>query len=107
MPDQGQQWTTLEKFAAAGTHIQIAEIEADLFMLEAFPGTGIGQQSKLICTSAGNLLWAPLGCVDADSVALVRDLGEVRAIVASHPQVRRSGLVESIAGRTTGSRGGG
>lgn len=45
-----------------------------------------GQQSKLVRTPSGNLLWDPLGYVDDDDVARVRELSGViptdaRAIV--------------------------
>src|SRR3712207_7034738 len=46
-------------------------------------------------TPSGNLLWDPIGFLDDDVVARVRELGGAAAIVASHPhmfgvQVERS-----------------
>lgn len=87
VPAEGQQWTTLEDLAADGHRADIAELEPDLFAITTSPATGIGQQSKLVRTPVGNLLWDPVGFVDADIAARVRALGEVRAIVASHPHM--------------------
>lgn len=87
VPADGQHWTTLDDLAAAGHHAEIAQLEPDLFAITTSPSTGIGQQSKLLCTPAGNLLWDPVGYVDADIVRRVLEHGEVTAIVASHPHM--------------------
>lgn len=87
VPAEGQLWTTLEELVADGHHAQIAELEPDLYAVTATPPIGIGQQSKLLRTPAGNLLWDPVGFVDSDIAARVLELGDVRAIVASHPHM--------------------
>lgn len=87
VPAQGQIWTSLDELAAAGTTIEVAELEPDLFGLTSQASVGIGQQSKLVRTSAGNLLWDPLGYIDDDGVARLRELGDVAYIVASHPHM--------------------
>lgn len=87
VPEQGQRWTTLTELATSGTSIEVTELESDLFGLTARGGVGIGQQSKLVRTPAGNLLWDPLGYLDDDGVATVRALGGVAAVVASHPHM--------------------
>jgi Metallo-beta-lactamase superfamily len=87
VPAAGQQWTTLPELAAAGTRVEVAELEPDLFGLTATQKVGIGQTAKLIRTPSGNLLWDPIGYLDDDAVARVRALGEVAAIVASHPHM--------------------
>ena len=87
MSAEGQQWTTLEEMSAAGYGGEVAELEPDLFSIISTPAAGIGQQSKLIRTSAGNLLWDPIGYLDEKTVRQVRELGEVTAIVASHPHM--------------------
>lgn len=87
VPAEGQLWTTLDELAADGHHARIADLEPDLYAITTTPRTGIGQQSKLLRTSAGNLLWDPVGYVDADIAAQVLELGDVRAIVASHPHM--------------------
>ncbi|WP_254052278.1 MBL fold metallo-hydrolase [Aeromicrobium sp. A1-2] len=87
VPSHGQQWTTLEELSADGHQAEIAELEPDLFAITTTPGTGIGQQSKLLRTPAGNLLWDPVGYVDNDIARQVLELGEVRFVVASHPHM--------------------
>ncbi|WP_029288639.1 MBL fold metallo-hydrolase [Cellulomonas sp. HZM] len=87
VPASGQSWTTLDELAAAGTHVDVRELEPDLFGLTTSPGVGIGQESKVVRTSVGMLLWDPLGYVDDEAVAAVRALGEVVAVVASHPHM--------------------
>lgn len=90
VPASGQAWATLDELAAEGQAIVVDELEPDLFALQTAPGVGIGQQSKLLRTPAGSLLWDPLGFVDDDGVAAVRDLAGpagVVAVVASHPHM--------------------
>ncbi|WP_069387307.1 hydrolase [Cellulosimicrobium cellulans] len=87
VPATGQRWTTLEELAAAGEHVVVTELEPGLHGLTSEPSVGIGQQSKLVRTAEGNLLWDPLGYVDDAAVAAVLALGPVVAIVASHPHM--------------------
>lgn len=86
VPAAGQRWTSLPELAAAGTRVEVVELEPDLIGLTAVDKVGIGQQSKRVRTPSGNLLWDPLGYVDDDDVARGRELGGViptdaRAIV--------------------------
>ncbi|MFT2817067.1 hydrolase [Leifsonia sp. A12D58] len=85
VPAAGQTWTTLEELSAAGTHVTIETVEPRLFGVRANPIVGIGQRTHLIQTDAGNVLWDPIGYVDATGAAAVLELGPVAAIVASHP----------------------
>ncbi|OLT52270.1 MBL fold metallo-hydrolase [Cellulosimicrobium sp. CUA-896] len=87
VPASGQRWTTLAELAAAGEHVVVTELEPGLHGLTSEPSVGIGQQSKLVRTAAGTVLWDPLGYVDDAAVAAVRALGPVVAIVASHPHM--------------------
>jgi hypothetical protein len=87
VPADGQRWTTLAELSAAGGRIRVAEPEPDLLGLTAEPKVGIGQQSHLVTTPAGSLLWDPVGYVDAAAVARIRDRGQVLAIAASHPHM--------------------
>ena len=87
VPATGQQWTTLEALARAGHRAELTELEPDLFGIGSFPAVGIGQQSKLLRTDEGNLLWDPIGYVDQDIAERVLRYGPVRAIVASHPHM--------------------
>ena len=87
VPAEGQLWTTLGELTAEGHRAEITDLEPDLYAITTTPSTGIGQQAKLLRTPAGNLLWDPVGYTDADIAERVRALGDVRAIVASHPHM--------------------
>jgi hypothetical protein len=87
VPADGQQWTTLDELASEGYRAEMRDLEPALHAITTTPQAGIGQQSKLVCTSAGNLLWDPVGFVDDDIAEQILALGEVRAIVASHPHM--------------------
>ncbi|MGZ4183953.1 MAG: hydrolase [Solirubrobacteraceae bacterium] len=87
VPGDGQKWATLEELADAGRRVDVAELEPDLFGITVEPKVGIGQQTHLVCTGAGNLLWDPVGYLDEESVDRVLGLGEVAAIAASHPHM--------------------
>ena len=87
VPAGGTSWTTLAELAAAGHRNTVTELEPGLHAVETRPGVGIGQQAKLLSTQAGSLLWDPVGFIDDASVAAVRALGDVVAVVASHPHM--------------------
>ena len=87
VPATGQAWTTLEELQAAGTTAQIVELEPGLQGVSASPGVGIGQQSKLLATGAGNLLWDPIGYLDDAALEQILAFGPVAAIAASHPHM--------------------
>ena len=87
VPAAGQGWTTLEELAAAGHRALVRELEPDLFGVTVEPRVGIGQQSHLVRTPAGNLLWDPTGYLDDEAVRRIRALGDVVAIAASHPHM--------------------
>jgi len=87
VPAGGSEWATLPELARAGRRVRIAEIEPDLFGITVEPKVGIGQQTHLVRTPAGNLLWDPVGYLDDEAVGRVRELGEVAAIAASHPHM--------------------
>lgn len=87
VPVTGQRWTTLDELHAEGHSVSVRELEPDLFGLTVTPGVGIAQESKVLRTPAGLLLWDPVGYVDDDAAAAVRALGDVVAVVASHPHM--------------------
>jgi hypothetical protein len=87
VPADGQQWATLDELAQAGRRVHITELERDLFGISVEPKVGIGQQTHLVRTGAGNLLWDPVGYFDDEAVNRVRELGDVTAIAASHPHM--------------------
>jgi hypothetical protein len=86
VPAEGQKWATLEELRA-GREVHVSELEPDLFGITVEPKVGIGQQMHLVRTREGSLLWDPVGYLDEDAVSRVRELGEVRAIAASHPHM--------------------
>lgn len=85
VPAEGQLWTTLAELRKSGREAELSEVEPDLFGLSVRPQVGIGQRSHLLRTAEGILMWDVPGYVDDDAVRQVRGLGEVAAIVASHP----------------------
>lgn len=87
VPASGQRWTTLAEMTDAGFRTQVAPLEPDLWSISSTPDAGIGQQSKLVRTDAGCLLFDPIGFVDEGGARRVRDIGPVVAIVASHPHM--------------------
>jgi glyoxylase-like metal-dependent hydrolase (beta-lactamase superfamily II) len=87
VPADGQKWATLEELAQAGRRVRISEVEPDLFGITVEPKVGIGQQTHLVRTPAGNLLWDPVGYLDDEAVNRVRELGDVAAIASSHPHM--------------------
>lgn len=87
VPAEGQRWTTLAELAAAGHRTRIRELEPGLLGITVEPKVGIGQQTHLIITPEGSLLWDPVGYVDDAAVQRVRSHGQVRAVAASHPHM--------------------
>ena len=87
VPRTGQRWTTPEQLRADGTRVVLHEVEPNLIGITTEPGVGIAQQAMLVVTPGGNLLFDPVGYVDADAAARVRAHGPVIAIAASHPHM--------------------
>jgi hypothetical protein len=67
--------------------VHVDEIEPGPLGIRSTPAVGIGQQSKLLQTSVGNLLWDPIGYVDDEAVRTVLAFGRVNAISSSHPHM--------------------
>ncbi|GAA1952743.1 MBL fold metallo-hydrolase [Microbacterium deminutum] len=87
VPADGQRWTTLTEMADAGYRTELVELEPDLWAISSRPGAGIGQQSKLLRTDGGCLLFDPIGFLDDAGVQRILEIGPVAAIVASHPHM--------------------
>ena len=87
VPADGQRWATLEELSKAGRRVHVSELEPDLFGITVEPKVGIGQQTHLVRTPAGDLLWDPVGYLDDEAVNRVRELGKLTAIAASHPHM--------------------
>lgn len=87
LPPGGQRWTTVEQLVKTGHVLEWFEVEPDLVGLVSKPGVGIGQQSMVVRTDEGNLLWDPPGLITNEAVDHVRRLGRTVAIAASHPHM--------------------
>ena len=87
VPPDGQRWTTLAQLRARGTRIVAAEVEPDLWGLRADPEVGIGQQTMVVRTPQGTLLFDCVGYLDDEALDLVRSLGPTLAVAASHPHM--------------------
>jgi hypothetical protein len=87
VPAEGQQWTTLEQLRTAGTRIEMFLVEPELWGLRAEPGVGIAQQTMVVRTPDGTVLFDCVGYIDDEAVERVRSLGPTLAVAASHPHM--------------------
>lgn len=87
VPAEGQQWTTLRELRDQGTRIVITQVEQDLWGLRAEPEVGIGQQTMVVRTAEGSLVFDCVGYVDEAAIDFVRSLGPTLAISSSHPHM--------------------
>jgi glyoxylase-like metal-dependent hydrolase (beta-lactamase superfamily II) len=87
VPRTGQAWTTADELHERGIRVDMHEVEPHLVAVTSDPQVGIGQQCMLVVTPAGNLLFDPIGYVDADAAARVLEYGPVIAVAASHPHM--------------------
>ena len=81
--ETGQVWITQADLAARA-QVSIVELGPDQWGVSA-SGVGIGQTMQVVRTPDAVLLWDPIGLVDAETVAFIRSLGPVDAIVAEPP----------------------
>lgn len=87
LPPGGQCWTTVDELLRQGHVLEWFEVEPDLIGMVSAPKVGIGQQSMVIRTDEGNLLWDPPGLVTNEAIDHLRRLGRTLAIAASHPHM--------------------
>ncbi len=87
VPAEGQRWTTLGELDAAGHRTQVRELEPGLFGITVEPKVGIGQQTYLVTTPQGSLLWDPVGYLDDAAVQSIGRHGDLLAIASSHPHM--------------------
>lgn len=87
IPATGQRWTSLQQLAAAGQRLTVHELYPGLRGIRSDPDVGIGQQTVLVTTPAGSLLWDPVGYLDDAAVHAVLQHGPVLAVAASHPHM--------------------
>jgi glyoxylase-like metal-dependent hydrolase (beta-lactamase superfamily II) len=97
VPLDGQWWLTSEALRQRGTRVSVELVEPGLHRMNVTPKVGIGQQSILVHTAAGNLLWEPPGYISPEAVDVVRALGGVAAISASHPHLTGASISWSEA----------
>lgn len=97
VPATGQRWTTQAQLAAEGYCTNVEEVEEDLFALTVTPELAIGQRGLIVRTAAGNLLWEPPGYLDQTAIDVVRDLGGLKAVSASHPHLTGTSIQWSHA----------
>ncbi|WP_040167611.1 MBL fold metallo-hydrolase [Microbacterium gorillae] len=83
--DTGQVWTRVAD--ARGGAITLREREPGIWGLVPAGVTGIAQEAKLIVTPGGNVLVDVPAFIDDATVAAIRDLGGIAAIVPTHPHM--------------------
>lgn len=86
LPPHGA-WTTLAELAAAPHRTVHVDHGRGVHSLRREPRFAIGHRSFVVQTRHGNLLWDAPRYIDEGIVGLVRDLGGVTAIAASHPHM--------------------
>jgi hypothetical protein len=58
---------------------------ANLVSITTSPKLGIGQRAILVKTGAGNVLWDCITLIDDETIAKIKEVGGLKAIVISHP----------------------
>jgi hypothetical protein len=87
VPQDGQQWLTLDGLAQEDQQTVLKENEPELIEIKTEPKVGIGQTAQLVVAHKGLLLWDPVGYVDDSAVKAALKRGPVLAIAASHPHM--------------------
>jgi len=87
LPKGGQRWTTVTELIRDGHVLEWFEVEPGLTGLVSKPGVGIGQQTMIITSDDGNVVWDPPGLITNEAIDHVRRLGRTVAIAASHPHM--------------------
>jgi glyoxylase-like metal-dependent hydrolase (beta-lactamase superfamily II) len=83
VPEDGQQWTTLEELRR--DHKNEVRLDEELPGIGTTPSFAIGQRALLVESSVGNVLWDCITLVDEDTAAEVERRGGLAAIAISHP----------------------
>ena len=86
-PPAGQSFTTMAEVRRKHRNVFHAATGGDerLTSIASEPKLAIGQRAILVRTPAGNILWDCLTLIDEETVARIRALGGLKAIVISHP----------------------
>jgi hypothetical protein len=85
-PD-GQQWTTLSEMRRRHYRNGFRSIDPSVLGIVTEPAFAIGQQSYLILTDRGNVLWDCISFLDDATIAVVKGLGGLAGIALSHPHL--------------------
>lgn len=90
VPASGQSFTTVSELKASSEahyHNVFEPYPGDdrITYIRTEPSFGIGQRATLIKTPAGNVLWDCITFLDDETIRRIREAGELRAIVISHP----------------------
>jgi hypothetical protein len=92
VPEDGQQWTSLEELESDHRN-ELRKEDAELFGIGIEPEFAIGQRMLLLESAAGNVLWDMVPLCTEPAVAEVRQRGGAAAIAISHPHYY-SGMLE-------------
>jgi hypothetical protein len=92
VPEDGQQWTSLDALASVHRN-ELREEEPGLLGIGIEPELAIGQRALLVETPAGNILWDMIPLCTGEAVAEVEQRGGAAAIAISHPHYY-SGMIE-------------
>ena len=92
VPEEGQQWTSLDELAVAHRN-ELREEEPGLLGIGIEPEFAIGQRALLVEAPACNILWDLVPLCSAQAVAEIERRGGAAAIAISHPPYY-SGMLE-------------
>jgi hypothetical protein len=63
----------------------VQRLEEELYSIRTLPAFATGQRALMVRSPGGNVLWDSVGLVDDVTIGLIRVLGGLSAIAASHP----------------------
>ncbi|KAI1809528.1 beta-lactamase-like protein [Poronia punctata] len=95
-PPTGQAFTTLGELRSQGHENTFTPISVDpdnLIAINTQPKVAIGQRAILVRTPEGNVLFDCITYLDDETVARIRELGGLKAIVISHPHFYTANLL--------------
>jgi glyoxylase-like metal-dependent hydrolase (beta-lactamase superfamily II) len=83
IPQQGQQWTTLEELRQHHRN-RFVEVEPGVTKIVSEPKIGIGQQAYLVETPHGNILADCIALLDDATIEEIQRRGGIKGIAISH-----------------------
>jgi hypothetical protein len=87
-PPTGQAFTNLDVLRSSRYKNVFTPIPADperLISIHTEPKVAIGQRAILVRTPQGNTLWDCITLIDDETIARIKEVGGLKAIVISHP----------------------